>query len=156
MLIARFWIAFRARAFSSLFSCCHAFLNLTVRAILILLFSCIFRDYYITKILGCQASVALNTSTDYSEQTRHDQDSPSLDGTETKTSAHFDGRQAIRRLNSLSPFLKAFMVPCWRTIKGVAVNYDSGGFNPVFSFSFPVKVAAVDIVYHRDGEVLYL
>jgi hypothetical protein len=33
---------------------------------------------------------------------------------------------------------------------------DSGGFDLVFGFAFFVEVAAVDVVYDRDGEVFHL
>ena len=33
---------------------------------------------------------------------------------------------------------------------------DSGGFDLVFRFAFFVEVAAVDVVYDRNGEVLHL
>jgi len=33
---------------------------------------------------------------------------------------------------------------------------DSGGFDLVFGFAFFVEVAAVDVVYYRNGEVFYL
>jgi len=31
---------------------------------------------------------------------------------------------------------------------------DSGCFDPVSGFAFFVEIAAIDVVYHREGEVL--
>jgi len=42
-----------------------------------------------------------------------------------------------------------------RIIRNFRVSYKSRGFDLAFSFSFLAEVAAVDIVYHCDGEVFH-